>query len=235
MILSILEVIVIRASTWLASFVLFITNFVTAKSELTDTQNGNVLALMPSPREQMYVFAKNFFKNPKQVGSIVPSSRFLIDKLIAPVDWNKCKVIVEYGPGIGNISLEILKRMRPDAKMILLELNDDMAEYLQQAFRDPRVISLHRSAEDICEVLRENGLEYADYVVSGIPFSMLPTGVGEKVIKATWEALRPGGKFLIYQYRRKILDFLRPVFEMIETRYQPFNVPPAFVFYAHRT
>lgn len=235
MLATAIELVFKRAIAWLVNFMTLLRNFLDAKSTLMDSSNGNVLAMMPSQREQMLVFAKNFFRNPKQVGSIVPSSRFLIDKLLAPVNWDKCKVIVEYGPGIGNISIEILKRMRHDAKMILLELNDDMAEYLQQAFKDPRVISLHRSAEDIVEVLKEYNLDKADYVISGIPFSMLPTGVADNVIKSTWRALRPGGQFLIYQYRLKILDYLRKVFTKIETKFEPINVPPAHVIYAHRT
>jgi len=234
MLAAMVEFIIARASVLLTAFVTMICNFFDAKSVL-DAKNGNVLALMPSQREQMFVFAKNFFRAPKQVGSIVPSSRFLINRLLQSVDWNKCKVIVEYGPGIGNISIEILKRMRPDATLILLELNDDLHKYLESAFRDPRVISLHRSAEDIVQVLKENGLKHADYVVSGIPFSMLPAGVGDNVINATWSALRPGGQFLIYQYRLKILDFLRKRFTKIDTQFEPINVPPAHVICAHRT
>ena len=38
----------------------------------------------PSPRWQ---FLRGFIKHPKMVGSIIPSSRILINKMLEPVDW----------------------------------------------------------------------------------------------------------------------------------------------------
>ncbi|MDE2262321.1 MAG: methyltransferase, partial [Gammaproteobacteria bacterium] len=55
------------------------------------------------------LFARNFFRHPRMLGSIVPSSRFLIRQLLAPIDWSAARVIVEYGPGVGCITAEILR------------------------------------------------------------------------------------------------------------------------------
>src|SRR5205085_11001156 len=52
----------------------------------------------PSPRWQ---FLRGFFKHPVMVGSIVPSSKVLIDKMLSPVDWENARLVVEYGPGVG--------------------------------------------------------------------------------------------------------------------------------------
>ena len=62
------------------------------------------------------LFARNFFRHPMMLGSIVPSSRFLIRELLTPVDWTRARVIVEYGPGVGGITAEVLRRMRPEAR-----------------------------------------------------------------------------------------------------------------------
>src|ERR1700692_749825 len=71
------------------------------------------------------LFARNFFRHPRMLGSIVPSSRFLIKQLLEPVDWAQARVIVEYGPGVGSITTEILRRMRPDASLIAIETNPE--------------------------------------------------------------------------------------------------------------
>src|SRR3546814_9105124 len=45
-------------------------------------------------------------------------------------------------------------------------------------FADPRLIAANRSAADLGKILADNGCEGADYVISGLPFSTLPAGVG---------------------------------------------------------
>jgi len=193
-----------------------------------------LLERAPSKREQLLLFAKNFFKHPKMLGSIIPSSRFLIDKLLAPVDWRNARLFVEYGPGIGNISVEVLRRMHPDAKLVLFELNDDFADFLKTAFRDPRLVVLHRSAGDVRRVLEEHGLGQADYIISGIPFSTMPEPIRNEIADATYAALKPGGQFLVYQFAPKVLEVLEPRFPRIEREFEPINVPPAQIYYAQK-
>ena len=90
-------------------------------------RNGNVL-----------LFARNFFRHPRMLGSIVPSSRFLIKQLLEPINWGRARVIVEYGPGVGGITQEILRRMRPDGALIAIEMNPDFVSYLRSAIGDRR-------------------------------------------------------------------------------------------------
>src|SRR4051794_33588682 len=47
----------------------------------------------------LWHFLKGFIKHPVMVGSVIPSSKAVIDKMLGPVDWAKCKTFVEYGPG----------------------------------------------------------------------------------------------------------------------------------------
>src|SRR5690349_11664898 len=85
------------------------------------------------------LFARNFFRHPRMLGSIIPSSRFLIRQLLQPIDWQAAHVIVEYGPGVGNITAEILTRMRPDALLIVIETNTDFVRFLRATFPDRRL------------------------------------------------------------------------------------------------
>ncbi|MGZ8711620.1 MAG: class I SAM-dependent methyltransferase, partial [Thermoanaerobaculia bacterium] len=146
------------------------------------------------------MFARNFFKNPKMLGSLIPSSRFLIKQLLRDVKWNDVRVIVEYGPGVGTISGEILKRMHPDAKLIVFEINDDFVRVLKNRFHDPRLHVLHRSAAEVQDALRELGLQSADCAIAGIPFSIMKEQDRQAVLRNTYAALRPGGSFLVYQF-----------------------------------
>lgn len=167
------------------------------------------------------------------IGAAFPSSQFVVDKILAPIDFEKARLIVEYGAGVGNISVEILRRMRPDAKLLVFELNEDLIQFLRNEYHDHRFIASGRSAADVQEVLREYNLGKPDYIISSIPFSTMPSSVAEKIAQATKAVLKPQGKFLIYQYRSKVLEFLRPYFEHIDYGYEIVNVPPVRLFYAY--
>lgn len=179
------------------------------------------------------MFAKGFLKHPVMVGSVIPSSRFLIQKMLGPVDWERADVFVEYGPGVGTITRPILKHMKRDAKMIAIDTNPDFCAYLKREIDDPRLVVANRSAADLGDILAENGCSGADYVISGLPFSTLPQGVGPAIVSATRQALRPGGIFLVYQFSPKVVEYLRPEFDHIDRMFEPLNVPPAQLFFAH--
>ena len=55
------------------------------------------------------LFARNFFKHPSMLGSVIPSSKFLVKNLLDRIDWDRARVVVEFGPGVGTITREVLK------------------------------------------------------------------------------------------------------------------------------
>jgi len=185
----------------------------------------------PSPQWQ---FLRGFFKNPVMVGSVIPSSRVLIEKMLRPVDWENTRLFVEYGPGVGTFTRPILDLMDPDAKLVTIDTNPDFTKYLAQSIDDPRLIAVTGSAADVEAILAERGLGEADYVLSGLPFSTLPPGVGDAIAKATAKVIRAGGAFLVYQFNPKVKDFIVPHFERIERGFEWVNVPPATLFWAWR-
>ena len=184
-----------------------------------------------SRRRQMILFARNFFKHPRMLGSIIPSSRFLVRDLMRQVDWRRARVIVEYGPGVGNITAEVLKRMHRDARLVVFETNDDFVEFLRRSIPDSRLTVVHGSAADVGRVLGELGLEQADYVISGIPFSTMPEQVSAAIVRATRCSLRPGGRFLVYQFSREVSRFLKPEFKDIREAFEPLNILPARLYF----
>src|SRR5215510_14460276 len=102
-----------------------------------------------SRSEETLLFAKNFIQHPKMLGSLIPSSRFLVDRLLGKIDWVRARTIVEYGPGVGTITAHILGRMAPDSRLSVFEMNKDFVSYLHRSFPDPRLHVVHGSAESV--------------------------------------------------------------------------------------
>jgi phospholipid N-methyltransferase len=177
-------------------------------------------------------FLRGFLKHPVMVGSIIPSSRVLIDKMLKPVDWENTRVFVEYGPGVGTFTRPILEMLGPDATLVTIDTNADFTRYLKESIDDPRLVAVNGSAADVDTILEDRGLGRADYVLSGLPFSTLPPGVGDAIAKATSEVIRPGGAFLVYQFSPKVRDFIAPHFDKIDRGFEWINVPPAQLFWA---
>lgn len=178
-----------------------------------------------------WLFALNFFRHPKMLGSIVPSSRFLIRQLLEPVDWGQARVIVEYGPGVGVITTEVLRRMGPDSILIAIETNPDFVSYLRDSIKDERLHVVEGSAESVDEILRRYGQSNASYVISGIPFSTIPAPVRERILLKTCEVLKPGGSFLVYQFSSRVLQDLQRIFRYVRRKFEPLNVLPAHLFF----
>lgn len=185
----------------------------------------------PSRSEETLLFAKNFLQHPRMLGSLIPSSRFLIDRLLSRVDWKRAKTIVEYGPGVGTITAHILSRMSPDARLVVFEMNEDFVHYLARTFPDPRLHVVHGSAESVQKELDRLKLDGADYIISGIPYTTMPVELREKIMRESREALNPGGAALVYQFTRAVLPYLRSHFHQIDQDFEPRNILPARLFY----
>ena len=189
------------------------------------------MARPATPLVQTALFAKNFLQHPRMLGSFIPSSRFLIRTLLGEMDFDRARVIVEYGPGVGTFTHAILARMRPDATLLALETNREFVDFLRGSTSDPRLKVIHGSAAAVQGALKAHGIDTADFVISGIPFSTLPAAEREAVLHATRAVLQPQGAFLVYQFSPMVLASLRQVFSQVRRGFQPLNMPPAQLFY----
>ncbi|AEI37378.1 MAG: methyltransferase [Zymomonas mobilis subsp. pomaceae] len=178
------------------------------------------------------MFFQGFLKHPVMVGSIIPSSQKLINRMLSKTDWQNTKLFVEYGPGVGTFCGPVLNRMAPDATLIAIDTNPDFIAYLKRTIRDPRFIPVNGSAADVQKIIAEHGFDHADFILSGLPFSTLPEGVGTIIARETGAALRPGGAFLVYQFSPKVKNFLDPVFPNIDHEMEWINIPPAQLYWA---
>ena len=184
-----------------------------------------------SRSEETLLFARNFLQHPMMLGSLIPSSRFLIDRLLGKVDWARARTIVEYGPGVGTITSHILSKMAPDARLIAFEMNERFVRYLERAFPDPRLHVVHGSAENVQKELDRQHLDGADYIISGIPFNHMRFDMREKMTRQIREVLNPGGEVLIYQFTRTVLPHLRTHFDQVDQEVELRNFPFARLFH----
>ena len=196
--------------------------------------NGNGSLTRAGRTSQLLLFALNFLKHPNKIGWFLPSSRFVVNEVLKQIDWNNARVIVEYGPGLGTFTEDILQRMRPDATLIAFETNEEFYKYLSRSLQDPRFHLLHESATEIGPALQRLGLPPADYVISGIPFKTMPEEVCGAIVRNTHAALRPKGEFLVYQLSTAVRPYLESVFGRVRQDFELLNIPPGRLFYCAR-
>ena len=180
----------------------------------------------------MGMFFREFLRHPVMVGSIIPSSGKLIRRMLSRTDWAATRLFVEYGPGVGTFAQAILDRLGPEGAYVAIDTNREFVRYLRDRIADPRFHAVNGSAADVRQIIADRGHEHADYVLSGLPFSTLPPGVGLRIAAETQAALRPGGAFLVYQFNPKVKDFLVPHFTRIDHVFEPVNIPPAQLYWA---
>ena len=183
------------------------------------------------------IFLKRFLQRPFQVASIIPSSKTLIKRVADKMDLSQPRVIAEYGPGEGCHTREILRRMHPDSQIILFELDPELASHLAKQFSpDPRVTVLHADCATLSAVLAERGLPHCDYIVSGIPFSILEPENKRELLQNTFDALAPTPEsaFIIYQVTNELVGHCRH-FSRVESQYCLINLPPMFITKFHKT
>lgn len=180
--------------------------------------------------EQAGVFFKNFLRHPLMLGSAVPSSRYLISRMLDHVDWEHTRTIVEYGPGVGTFTRPILERMSPEAKLLAIELNDNFAALLRTEIPERRLQVAHGSCVEVKRWMKSHQMPEADCILSGIPFTVLPVHLRHKILISTRNALASGGVFVLFQYTRTVLPHLQKVFSSVEEDFEPLNILPARVY-----
>ena len=175
-------------------------------------------------------FFKGFLRNPKEVGSVIPSSRFLTRRVLECGGVATARVVVELGPGTGVLTAQILERMPPGAKLIAVELLPEFAQLLRRTHPDPRLHVYEGCATDLERALADAGETRADLVVSGIPFSTMERGMGRATLEAAQRVLGAGGRFVAYQFRSAVARIAYPVFGPAETHSGFWNFPPMKIY-----
>ncbi|WP_327753922.1 methyltransferase domain-containing protein (plasmid) [Sphingobium sp. SJ10-10] len=177
---------------------------------------------------------REFFKNPLAVGSAFPASRFLVDTMLSPVDWSRLNCVVEYGPGTGIFTRALLDRLPAHARLLAIDTSAAFIDHLREATPDRRLIAVSGSADAVLDIMADHGLDEADCILSGLPFSTLSRDRGEGLMGVSVRALAPEGLFLAYQMRQAVGPLLEGRFAQVATGFEWRNLPPCHLYWASR-
>ena len=185
---------------------------------------------MPEAKAHKRHFFKTYLKERKQIGSWMPSSRFLVKKMCKKIDFKSATNIIELGPGTGVFTKEILKLARKDAKIFVFELNEDFYKLLQTKFKDPRIVLVNSSAEQMEHVLKEHGVDKVEAILSSLPLAVIPDDIKDNILDSAYLVLKDGGKYIQYQYTLNAKKLLEKRFGKLKMSFASINVPPAFIY-----
>lgn len=182
-----------------------------------------------SPNNGRLIFFREFLKHPLQIGSIIPSSRFLERRILEAAAVASARTIVELGAGTGGVTRAILRSMPRDATLLSVEINPHFHS-LVSGIADDRLIAHLGTAGALQEIVALHGLGPVDAVISGIPFSTMNDRDGSRVIEAIAALLAPDGRFVAYQVSRRVAILGRPLLGPAQAMVEVLNIPPMRVY-----
>jgi phospholipid N-methyltransferase len=174
-------------------------------------------------------FLQGFLRHPREVGSIIPSSRFLERRIARAAGADGAQLVVELGPGTGGTTRALLRAMKPQSRLLAVEINEHFVKVLQR-MNDSRLVVHCGSAAELREVLDAHRMPAPDAIISGIPFSTMPRSVGREILCSVHEVLEPGGVFVAYQVRDRVESLGSEVFGRPSVQKELLNVPPMRVY-----
>jgi len=172
---------------------------------------------------------QEFLKHPRQIGSVISSSRFLEFRIVESAGIGSAKTIVELGPGTGRTTRAILKAMTPRSKLLSIEKNPHLHSLVNR-IEDDRLITHLGDADGLMQILSIYGIDPPEVLISGIPFSTMSHTSGSRIIETISSVLAPGGRFVAYQVSKRVAYLCRPILGQGKMEVELFNIPPHRVY-----
>lgn len=119
--------------------------------------------------------------------------------------------------------------MSPTSRLIALDIEEEFANGCR-VICDDRLTVYHACATDLSLLLKQAGVPPVDYIVSSIPLSIVDDNVADEILRVAESSLRPGGRFLQYQYSLGYLGRLTARFSKVRVGFTLRNIPPAVVY-----
>ncbi len=178
-----------------------------------------------SGKKAPLAFFLEFLRHPMEIGSIIPSSRFMEQRILTAAGLEGAQVVVELGCGTGGTTRALLEGMSDDARLLAIDLNPRFVSIVN-AIDDRRLIAQLGSAADLGAILKSHGFGPADVVVSGIPFSTMSRELGHHIVESVHNNLTTGGRFVAYQASRRVQKLGDPIFGRGSESLELLNIPP---------
>ena len=175
-------------------------------------------------------FIKEFWKDKKMIGSILPSSKFLAAKMLNHIPLENTKLIIELGPGTGIFTEKIIEKIDASTHLIVLELNPELYKDLKAKINIPNVHIKEASADKIGEIMKEFGFEKADIIISSLPLANFSIELRNSILEVVKKSLNENGSFIQFQYSLNAYKNLKKLFPVVKLNFTALNFPPAFVY-----
>jgi len=143
-------------------------------------------------------FMKEVILSNRDTGAFAPSSKALADVITDMARLQGAKVVLEYGPGTGVFTETLLHKLDKDAYFAAFEVNETFVKVLKERF--PNANIYQDGAQNAIKYMREAGHEHCDAIVSGLPWTRFPESLQDEILEATWNVLKPGGRFVTFAY-----------------------------------
>jgi phospholipid N-methyltransferase len=176
-------------------------------------------------------FLQGFLRSPLEVGSIIPSSKFMVRKVVDHVIQANPKTIVELGAGTGVFTRELNKSCGPNRLLIVFEKDQKMRMQLNKEFPH---LSIYSDALSLPDILDNHGIHQVDCIVCGLPFSLFPRSKTELIFEKIHSQLKSNGCFIMYQYSTQMKKRLTKLFDQVSTQLVLLNIPPTFVYFCKK-
>lgn len=175
-------------------------------------------------------FLKRWAANPLQVGAIFQTSKVFTNKMLDEVNWDT-EYILELGPGLGNLTQEILVRKKDKTVFKAIEIDKVFCKQLKKKFPEEKFPNSHiiqGSACDLEKIMPEL-VGKVHVVVSVLPLMSFKKDFRKKIIDSVQKMLTPNGYLLQGSYHVKP-PVLSDDFEVNKLSTVWKNVPPIRVY-----
>ena len=181
-------------------------------------------------KDMSKAFIKEFWKDKKMIGSMVPSSKYLAAKMLDHIPFKNTKLIIELGPGTGIFTEKIIQKLDVTTQLIVLELNSEFYQELKAKICHTNVHIKEASADKIGEIMLELGFEKADIIISSLPLANFSAKLRNSILEVVKESLNENGSFIQFQYSLNAYKNLKKLFPVVKLNFTALNFPPAFVY-----
>lgn len=147
------------------------------------------------------LYIKDFIKDMRSTGSIAPSSRFLARNITRLLhrhleDTKSAPVrILEIGPGSGVLTQQILRYLRPDDHLDIVEINQHFFEVVNGRYSHLQNVHVYH-----LDFLKFEEQEKYDYIFSSLPYESLPTRISRQIWKKKLNYCKDGSFITYYKY-----------------------------------
>jgi phospholipid N-methyltransferase len=160
------------------------------------------------------------------------------------VEWlelSKARAVVEYGPGTGVFTAQLIPRLADGSDFFAIEQNPALVRIFRGRFPNVRIYT--DSVVNVRTICDREGIEQIDCVLSGLPWASFTETYQYEILNSMTSALKPGGQFVTFAYLQGLLlpagrrfrGKLNEYFsEISQSKTVWANLPPAIVYRCRR-